>query len=95
MKDSICKNCGAWKGLHHFETLQCPRNGVEANIGQSQLWEQTTYRSELTNTEAELLEALKNLYSTSKEVKIKHFVPLGQLSNEFEEAIYIASKILR
>lgn len=35
MKD-ICKNCGGWKGLHHFETDACPLNGVEAPIGRKQ-----------------------------------------------------------
>jgi len=24
-----CINCGAWKGLHHFDTSACPAGGVE------------------------------------------------------------------
>lgn len=28
MKD-VCFNCGASEGLHHYETRQCPLNGIE------------------------------------------------------------------
>ena len=43
MADQTCKNCGAWYGLHHYETNQCPKNGRETN---PQTWEATTYQEE-------------------------------------------------
>ena len=45
MKD-ICKNCGAWKGLHNWKTDQCPYKGAEAPVGRVQIWEDTTYQEE-------------------------------------------------
>jgi len=36
----ICFNCGASIGLHHYETLQCPKNGVEAPLNKKQEWNQ-------------------------------------------------------
>ena len=47
MKDE-CINCGAWKGLHHWETNQCPRNGQEAPIGKLQEWDNTVYQEDNT-----------------------------------------------
>ena len=41
-----CKNCGAWEGLHHYETNQCPHNGPEAPVGKEQLWDATTYQED-------------------------------------------------
>lgn len=38
-----CGNCGAWKGLHHFETMQCPAGGVEAMVDKPQRWQETTF----------------------------------------------------
>ena len=43
MADQTCKNCGAWYGLHHYETNQCPKNGRETN---PQMWETTTYQED-------------------------------------------------
>ena len=40
-----CKICGAGEGLHHFETMQCPRNGMEAPVGRKQEWQKTIYQS--------------------------------------------------
>jgi RNA polymerase subunit RPABC4/transcription elongation factor Spt4 len=37
MRDN-CKNCGAPKGLHHYQTMQCPVGGREAPIGQKEEW---------------------------------------------------------
>ena len=47
MKDE-CINCGAWKGLHHYETNQCPRNGQEAPLGKLQEWDNTVYQEDNT-----------------------------------------------
>jgi hypothetical protein len=38
----VCKNCGYDEGLHHFETLQCPKGG-EAPLGRKQEYLSTTY----------------------------------------------------
>ena len=38
MAKDTCKNCGGWKGLHHWETMQCPFNGEE-----NEMWMQTHY----------------------------------------------------
>jgi len=48
MKDE-CINCGAWKGLHHYETNQCPRNGQEAPLGKLQEWDNTVYQEDNTS----------------------------------------------
>ena len=45
MKDK-CKNCGGWKGVHHFETGQCPVNGHEAPVGKPDVWTFTTFEQE-------------------------------------------------
>ena len=42
--DNTCANCGADRGLHHYETMQCPVGGVEAPIGRKQEWTTTTFR---------------------------------------------------
>ena len=41
-----CQNCGAWKGLHHAETMQCPAGGVEeVRPGHPQKWSATNFKS--------------------------------------------------
>jgi len=37
-----CYNCGADEGLHHYETKQCPKNGIE-ETNYPQQWEDTTF----------------------------------------------------
>lgn len=40
----ICFNCGADKGLHHYETNQCPKNGMEEiHPDRKQKWEDTVF----------------------------------------------------
>lgn len=65
MKD-ICKNCGGWKGLHHFETNRCPSGGMEAPIGKIQKWMESTYAEEDTAKDDHIIElesALRTLSS--------------------------------
>ena len=45
-----CYNCGADEGLHHYETMQCPKNGIEKTRFDKltgkyypQQWEETTF----------------------------------------------------
>jgi len=45
MKDK-CKNCGGWKGLHHYQSMQCPVGGRESNIGRPQEWMETRFEQE-------------------------------------------------
>jgi hypothetical protein len=56
-----CKNCGGERGLHHFETDQCPVGGREAPIGRRQEWKTTTFGKEDDN--AELEPDLTNAYA--------------------------------
>lgn len=58
-----CIYCGADEELHHYETNQCPKHGIEEmRDGHKQEWDETTfYDSGLSKLEAaapELLEAL-------------------------------------
>ena len=42
--NDICINCGASEVLHHFETRQCPKNGIEGwREGCKQKWESTVF----------------------------------------------------
>lgn len=58
-----CNNCGADLALHHYETRQCPVNGVEAPIGRRQEWQNQTFVEYDPVREAahELLSALENV----------------------------------
>jgi len=67
----ICFNCGASIGLHHYETLQCPKNGVEAPLNKKQEWDQrNTFEDgglvKLHDAAPELLEALDDLVEVTK-----------------------------
>lgn len=46
MKNETCKNCGGDKGIHKYDTGQCPINGHEAPIGKPDVWTFTTYEPE-------------------------------------------------
>ena len=55
MKET-CVNCGGWRGLHKWDTMQCPHNGEENNN-----WMDTHYQEEdnrIVELQAEV-EALK------------------------------------
>ena len=69
MTTKTCKNCGAWEGLHHYETNQCPKNGVEAHYTKKQEYQNTYFKEDkeerdlaaLRAENAELREALKSM----------------------------------
>ena len=42
MTSDICYNCGYPEGLHHYETMQCPKGG-ESQIGKKQEWLGTVF----------------------------------------------------
>lgn len=48
-----CKNCGGERGLHHYETDQCPVGGREAPIGRKQEWKSTTFELETHEPEVD------------------------------------------
>ena len=52
-----CKNCGGERGLHHYETDQCPVGGREAPIGRKQEWKSTTFEIEPEKEDIELIKA--------------------------------------
>lgn len=61
-KTGMCANCGASEGLHQYETMFCPKNGIEENRFNKltgkyfpQQWEKTTF----------LDEGLKRLYDAA------------------------------
>ena len=68
-KTGLCSNCGADSGLHHFDTQQCPRNGIEETRFDKlegkfypQKWSSTTFEDsgikKLNDAAPEMLEAL-------------------------------------
>ena len=64
----ICANCGANDGLHHYETNQCPRNGIEeTRDGKKQEWQNTIFINQeyqrLSDAAPELLAACKEVLS--------------------------------
>lgn len=63
-----CLNCGGWKGIHHFRTLQCPMGGTEAAKG-PQEWEQTVFRAKFTFTESSLINSLEKLIELAEKTR--------------------------
>lgn len=43
---STCKNCRGNKGIHHYQTMQCPVGGREAPVSRKQEYMTTTYEEE-------------------------------------------------
>ena len=64
-----CKNCGGDRGLHHFETDQCPVGGREAPIGRKQEWKSTTFEVETENEVDELRKSVKELLARIEELE--------------------------
>ena len=76
MENGTCKNCGADYELHQYETLKCPKHGIEENRFDRiegkyypQRWEETVFDGSekvdieaLQKQNAMLLEALEALY---------------------------------
>ena len=66
-----CKNCGGERGLHHFETDQCPVGGREAPIGRKQEWKSTTFEIESESEVEELRKTVKELLARVEELEEK------------------------
>jgi hypothetical protein len=75
-----CKNCGGERGLHQYQTMQCPVGGVEAPGLRKQEWMTLTFQMEddsaariaeleaaLTSIDALLEEDMGEWYSVSYE----------------------------
>jgi hypothetical protein len=60
--NDYCMNCGAWKGLHRYDTQQCPKNGLEAPVGKIQEWESSVFEMDPRGAE-DLLNQLSNTYA--------------------------------
>ena len=45
-QNDTCRNCGGDEGLHHYQTMQCPVGGVEANINHKQKYMTSRYEQE-------------------------------------------------
>ena len=49
MKDQ-CKNCHGWKGIHHYQTMQCPVGGMESPIHVKQEYMTSTFEQDDDDT---------------------------------------------
>lgn len=91
-----CKHCGAWEGLHHWSTNQCPKNGKEALRGKQE-WEITTFESDGTDEDVAKNTALEicvmfltntNTITEEKQTElVKHLRTAGM--DELAEAVAI------
>lgn len=64
--DTTCKNCGGDKGLHHWQTMQCPFGGREAPIGKPDQWTASTFEP-VTEQLAALTARVKELEGLLKQ----------------------------
>ena len=73
-KTDVCANCGASSGLHHFETLQCPKNGMEEIcLTKPQQWQNTFFEDsgvrKLHDAAPDLFGALQDIIHYFDEAK--------------------------
>ena len=54
-----CKNCGGWKGLHKWDTMQCPRGGVEAPVGKPDMWMTSTFEDDSPSAQDKRIDDLE------------------------------------
>lgn len=65
-----CKRCGSPEGLHHFETMQCPKGG-EAPVGKRQEWLGSTFQADDEKFMEEMDRELKRLKKRVRELEEK------------------------
>ncbi len=63
-----CKNCGYGKGLHRWDTHQCPKGG-EAPLGKEQKYLLTVYQEDYEPSIMDLVEQIKQLRKEIIELK--------------------------
>jgi hypothetical protein len=80
-----CYYCGADKGLHHYQTMQCPAGGREAREGEKQEWMSLTYINNefqtLRDAAPALLKENEDLKAELATVKEEHYKSLVFISN--------------
>ena len=81
-----CKNCGGYRGIHHYETDQCPVGGREAPIGKQE-WKSTTFELDNVDELAELRDAVTKLSARVEELEAQ--VERLQSGSELEESVRI------
>lgn len=68
-----CKNCGADKGLHHHQTMQCPKGGVEeTREGHKQVWIDTVFmikEQDISELKEEISSLKSQLHSANEKLK--------------------------
>lgn len=79
MNDVKCKNCGGDKGIHHYQTNQCPVGGREAPVGKKDEYMASTFES---NELEELSETVRQLLIRVEELEEK----VDRLQNESDLA---------
>jgi len=52
-----CRNCHGEQGIHQYETLRCPRNGMESAWDRPQLWQETFWNDGKNEEDIETLRA--------------------------------------
>lgn len=65
----VCNNCGGERGLHHYQTMQCPVGGREAPIGRKQEWMTTTFEIEQPAELAALRARVEELEAGLQEIE--------------------------
>ena len=66
-----CKNCGGDRGIHHYQTNQCPVGGREAPIGRKEEWKSTTFEIEPESEVDELRKAVDELLARVVELEVQ------------------------
>jgi hypothetical protein len=79
-----CKNCGGDRGIHHYQTDQCPVGGRECSINQKQEYKSTTFEVETENEVAQLRKEL-----LARIEKLEAQVERLQSGSELEESVRI------
>lgn len=46
-----CKNCGGDRGIHHYQTDQCPVGGREAPVNRKEEWKTTVFEIQTDDVE--------------------------------------------
>lgn len=75
-----CSNCGAWMGLHHYETMQCPKNGMEAPVGRRQEYDRTVFVPDTSEEKQDLIIRIEAL-----EAKIERLLAMFPSAAERKE----------
>ena len=79
----VCKNCGGERGLHHYETDQCPVGGREAPLNRKQEWKTTTFEKEDNSADviAEQKEIIKKMRRALEHIYQRADEEMGEWSS--------------